>query len=304
MTTAQMHYFLVAAQNMNFTLAAEQLYISQPALSRQITAIEDEIGTKLFNRANNMLSLTEAGQALYHRLNEIYNDYVNMVKNVQEVGSGRRGHLSIGVQEDQYMGNNLVNAIRDVLKYNPDVELSIKRYDNISLFSALRDESIDAGFMLIYEEFNEYGFSTLPMDVSPAKLAVRKELPYAAKESYTYSELDQLLQDIPLVMADLSQYPDPLQKSLLRFPPFDGVLPRASHLNLMSSIGSVALYVSAGFGVTITNKGNLLSNDPNIVLRPIIGVPSIVQGLVWREKNHNPLLDQLLKKIEVNIRGN
>ena len=58
MTTVQMHYFIVAAEHLNFTMAAEQLYITQPALSRQIAAIEDEIGAQLFSRCH---SLRRAG---------------------------------------------------------------------------------------------------------------------------------------------------------------------------------------------------------------------------------------------------
>ena len=61
MTTVQMHYFIVAAEHLNFTMAAEQLYITQPALSRQIAAIEDEIGTKLSGAITCCHSLRRAG---------------------------------------------------------------------------------------------------------------------------------------------------------------------------------------------------------------------------------------------------
>ena len=95
MTTVQMHYFIVAAEHLNFTMAAEQLYITQPALSRQIAAIEDEIGTKLFSRCNNVLSLTKAGRVLLHQLSGLYSDYQNVIKNVRDVAAGIEGHINI-----------------------------------------------------------------------------------------------------------------------------------------------------------------------------------------------------------------
>lgn len=107
MTTVQMHYFIVAAEHLNFTMAAEQLYITQPALSRQIAAIEDEIGTKLFSRCNNVLSLTKAGRVLLHQLSGLYSDYQNVIKNVRDVAAGIEGHINIGVLEDQYMDASL-----------------------------------------------------------------------------------------------------------------------------------------------------------------------------------------------------
>ena len=99
-------------------------------------------------------------------------------------------------------------------------------------------------------------------------------------------------------MADLSQFPEPLQNSLLRFPPFDGLGPKTGQLKLLSAISSVSLYVALGLGVTLSNRGNLLANDPNVVMLPVKGIPSITQGLVWRKNYSNPLLSQLVTLLE------
>lgn len=301
MTTVQMHYFIVAAENLNFTLAAEQLYITQPALSRQIAAIEDEIGAKLFTRTNNVLALTKAGKALFHQLSGLYGDYQTMIKHVRDVAAGIEGHINIGVLEDQYMGASLSSVIRQLIQSNPQCEINITRHDSSSLFAGLMEGTVDAGVMLVYDEFDQFGFASLPLDIAPARLAIHCKHPCASRESLSYSDLEQIIDEIPLVMADLSQFPEPLQTSLLHFPPFDGLGPKGRQLKLMSAISSVSLYVALGLGVTLSNRGNLLANDPNVVMLPVDGLPAITQGLVWRKNCSNTLLKQLVSLLKGSI---
>ncbi len=294
MTTAQMRYFLVAAEQLNFTSAAEQLYITQPSLSRQIAAIEGELGAKLFDRANNVVTLTKAGAALYRRLTAFYRDYQSIVKEVRDISAGARGHLNLGVLEDQYMGGRLTRAIRNLLQSNPHCELNIVRQDSSSLFSGLQDGTIDAGLMLIYDELTQFGYSFFPLDSAPARLVIAREHPAAAHSSLTFQELLELMDEFPLVMASRDNFPEPLQHALLQFPPFDGLGAHQDQVKLLPAISSVPLYVTSGLGITLSNRGSLLANDPNVVMLPVEGIPAMTQGLVWYKNGDNPLLIRLL----------
>ena len=62
-----LHYFSVVGEELNFTRAAQRLSMSQPPLSNQIRALEEELGTPLFVRGGRSLQLTEAGKLLYRR---------------------------------------------------------------------------------------------------------------------------------------------------------------------------------------------------------------------------------------------
>ena len=64
-------YFLTVAREENMTKAAETLYITQPTLSRQIAELEEEMGTPLFVRNNRSVTLTDAGQLLRRRVEEL-----------------------------------------------------------------------------------------------------------------------------------------------------------------------------------------------------------------------------------------
>ena len=66
MTFTQLRCFTEVARQLNFARAAETLYISQPAVSRQIHALENELGVRLFDRTRHVVALTSAGESFYH----------------------------------------------------------------------------------------------------------------------------------------------------------------------------------------------------------------------------------------------
>lgn len=298
MTTAQMQYFLIAAERLNFTAAAEQLYITQPSLSRQIAAIEDELGVKLFDRANNIVKLTNAGKTLYNRLTGLYSDYQTIVKEVRDVSSGSHGHLNLAILEDQYMPDRLTDSIRSLLQEYPRSEINIVRRESRALFSGLLDGSLDAGLMLVYDAFSDYGFHYLELVRAPALLAINRDLSEARREQLTMDELNDLLERLPLAMVTPDQFPETLQGSLRENMPFTG-LRSTCQVMLLPAISSVSLYVAAGLAVTLTNKGNLLANDPKIRFLPVEGMETMIQGLVWRRSSQNTMLTHLIELLRL-----
>ena len=86
-----LHTFVITAQCCNFTRAAEQLCITQGAVSRQIAGLEDQLGYLLFHRQARGLSLTEQGQALYPRIEQVF----DLIGEAVEYASIRRTPLQI-----------------------------------------------------------------------------------------------------------------------------------------------------------------------------------------------------------------
>ena len=80
MTFNQLKYFVTVAECLSFTEAAKSLFITQPALSRQINAMEEELGTRLFIREKKRLKLTQGGSVLYNRLPKVLSDYAEAVE--------------------------------------------------------------------------------------------------------------------------------------------------------------------------------------------------------------------------------
>ena len=91
-----LHYFSVVAEELNFTRAAQRLSMSQPPLSNQIRALEEELGTPLFLRGGRTLQLTEAGKVLYRRASQLLDLAERTQEEVSSLAMGLSGTLCLG----------------------------------------------------------------------------------------------------------------------------------------------------------------------------------------------------------------
>lgn len=94
-----LRYFITVAEELNITRAAEKLHMSQPPLSSQIKALEEELDTELFIRGGRRLELTESGQLLYRRAKEILSLTEKTRSEIHSMGEGMRGTIAIGLVE-------------------------------------------------------------------------------------------------------------------------------------------------------------------------------------------------------------
>lgn len=99
MDIRSLKYFIIVAEELNITRAAEKLHMSQPPLSAQIKGLEAELGTQLFIRGKRRLKLTESGQLLYRRAKEILSLADKTQSEILSMGEGMRGTISIGLVE-------------------------------------------------------------------------------------------------------------------------------------------------------------------------------------------------------------
>ena len=88
MNMIQMKYFITAAKCLNFTKAADKLFITQPALSRQIASMEAELNMQLFIRRQKSVQLTPAGAFLYDKLSALYHEYTDIIHMAQIKAAG------------------------------------------------------------------------------------------------------------------------------------------------------------------------------------------------------------------------
>ena len=164
----QIEVFLCAAKHQNISRAAEELFISQPALSKTISKLEKEIGSPLFHRGNRGVTLTDEGRELYARLDFEYHRFRVSVEdiirqqqlrgqNVLRIGSLNREVVWLMAQEN-------LHAYR---LQHPDVQIALERYDAFSLRRKLLCDELD----LILTRDNELiplrEFDRLPICVFP-----------------------------------------------------------------------------------------------------------------------------------------
>ena len=91
----RLQYFVAVARERNFTRAAEQLHIAQPALSRQVRLLEQELGVELLHRTTHAFELTEAGAFLLERGPAVLAAAEELWRSARTYGSGERGSVVI-----------------------------------------------------------------------------------------------------------------------------------------------------------------------------------------------------------------
>lgn len=140
-----MKYFVAVAEELHFGRAAERLDMAQPPLSRQIKQIETEIGVLLFVRGRNAISLTQAGERLFERVQAILTQIDDAMLETRRVGQGAEGRLRIGFVGSSTYGL-LPNIVKSYRANFPDVNLSLIPMNNAQLHRALVRREIDVAF--------------------------------------------------------------------------------------------------------------------------------------------------------------
>ncbi len=148
MNSTQQQCFLAAAECMNFTRAAEKLYITQPALSRNISALEDELGLLLFVRHNNVLSITPGGKLFYAWLQGTELDFAAVLDAARLANSGDKQALHIGFVKSELPSQDVAQAMQRLHTAAPDIECVISHHLAQDIISQLEDHTMDVAIMV------------------------------------------------------------------------------------------------------------------------------------------------------------
>lgn len=146
MEPRRLRYFLAAAQELHFTRAARLLRVAQPALSQQIRLLEEEVGTKLFKRANRRISLTPAGEAFRVRAISSVEQASLAVSDALSVGRGKSGTVTIGLVSSSVY-SELPVFMRWFRSSVPNANLEVKELEPWEQWESIERGSLDVGIM-------------------------------------------------------------------------------------------------------------------------------------------------------------
>ena len=118
--------FETAARHLSFTKAAEEMYVTQAAISHQIKALEDHLGLKLFMRKNRSLLLTEEGQSYFLDIKEIFLQLHESTEKL--LARGAKGSLTVSLQPS-FAIQWLVPRLNLFSELHPDIDVRIKAVD-------------------------------------------------------------------------------------------------------------------------------------------------------------------------------
>lgn len=152
-------YFLIVAREENITRAAEILNVSQPALSRQLMQLEEELNTKLFIRGKRHLTLTDAGLLLRRRAQEIIDLTLKTEQEIQKENDNLEGTISIGSGEAQSM-KMMAQWIQQFHELYPNVKFEIHSNNATYIQERLDRGLLDIGILLAPKDLTKYEYCT------------------------------------------------------------------------------------------------------------------------------------------------
>lgn len=144
MELRHLRYFEAVARARNFTRAAEELGVAQPPLSRQIRALEEELGQILIDRNERPIRLTEAGRVFFQRASQILDNVEQLKETMRRFGSSGQRRFVIGVV-GSIMQGGLPETLRQFRNATDGVETELVELTTLEQVEALRDGRIDAG---------------------------------------------------------------------------------------------------------------------------------------------------------------
>lgn len=146
--TLQIKYFLEVAKYLNFTKAANELYVSQPAISRKVAALEKELGITLIDRSNRELRLTEEGKEFQKFFSTYLYQLEKLTIDIKKRKNIPRGEIHIGIFEGWDLSNFLRILLEDFKIKHEGIEIIIDTGREDYLIKGLKSEKFNAILIL------------------------------------------------------------------------------------------------------------------------------------------------------------
>lgn len=290
MTFEQLYYFQVVANLLNFTKAADVLYISQPTLSRHIAALENELGTRLLIRDNRQVALTTAGEILLEGSNTMLEQYSLIRQRIHQADAGISGELTVASMSLYY--SELYNLFQQYHLRYPDVIFRLQFHD-MGLFSeAVTSGKADVAIgysMELTEETDE--FEIIPL-YQEHFVAFMSELhPYAKRRTLSMAEL----RDQHLLFLSQTRYA--FVREIWEHANYEFFL--SSSLHTTDSLDSIILQIRANpQAVTLLPQSAALENIRACAIVEISDLDSDYETvMVCKKGNRSPALHNFLEMV-------
>ena len=292
MTLNQLKYFIAVVRCLSFTEAAKSLFMTQPALSRQIQAMEAELGTQLFIRDKKTLKLTPGGSALYSKLPDFLRQYEEMMEDARNANRDFEGQLRIGFL-DIYDASQLFPPVVEAFQRNHGgIRLTMERFSLGELPERLYEGKLDIICTYGFSLFDKPDLVTVNVQKFDSCIMFNKDHPLANKPDLTMDDLRQ--ERFIQLGSEASQEGYQYIANLISR---GGISPEVQYVEKNDD---VLLWVEMGCGIAVTSDRTVERHNPKVVIREL-NMPE-VKGhditVAWRRSNYNPAIALFMELME------
>ena len=264
----KLRYFVAVAEQLHFGRAAEELHIAQPVLSRQIRALEHDLGAALFIRDRHGVELTDAGRQLLDDAGPLLASTRAVRSRVSVAARGSR-RLVVGFRA----GIPVIPAAQAFEKQHPDVVLDVQRMEWDDQALMLLDGRVDVGYVRL--PIDETGLRVTPLYTEPLLVVLPASHPLAGKQELDESDLA----GEPLVW-----HADPSTQPTRRPHPDSGLRVRGIEEKLE--------HVAAGRGISFVGRSETtFYSRPDISYVPVPELAPAQVSLAAAAARTSPLID-------------
>lgn len=288
MNQTQLKVFCAAAENRSFTKTAEQLFISQAAVTQHIQALESAIGCVLFDRRTRPLQLTQAGKTFYADAKSLLRQMESAVTRTKDAAAGGSGSLHIGFLKG-YERSDLSVISRKFRRAHPNTFLTFDRNSSDQLAAGLMQGTYDIIFTWDSTNLRQNPeVSWVQTDKIRLVVAMYASHPLSGRIQLSRAELrgENILYVSP--SDDFESYGDAV---FIRLYQESGFVPNILYRS--SDLETILTMVAAEEGISILPEyftSKLVGAD-NLVFVPLLGEKEHEEiDAIWRKDNQNPLL--------------
>jgi len=297
MDIRQLRYFITVAEYLNFTKAANQLYVAQSAISHQIADLEEQVGVKLFIRNKRSVQLTPAGSVFLKEAIEIVEKTSGAIEKAQQTDSGVIGSLSIGFLS-VHVRSFLPKVIKRFRELYPKVELHLNHFPSKMLKESLEEGELDIALTQPsgLNRIEEIEIQTVAKE--KYCIVMHKNHPLA---NYKKIKLPDLATE-PFIIHNRHDSPVGSYDFIVHLCEQSGLTPRI--VSQPRFVDTVPILVESEIGISILPKSFEAVSSPSLRFIEIDGLEGHDFELVmaWKKNNLNPSISLFLNILsEMNV---
>jgi DNA-binding transcriptional LysR family regulator len=286
----QLETFLEVARHTSFSRAAEKRFRTQPAISSQIRAIEEEVGARLFDRSGGKVALTAAGKVFQQYAEQTIESRKSMVVTLAELERIPRGEIVVGANEGTCL-HILPEVFAEFKKLYADVAVQISRLERAKILESIIDNSVDFG--VVSAPVNDKRLTVVNIHRDELVIIAGSRHPLSQVQKATVAEVAQF----PLLLPKVGRTRDALEGLF-----YERRLKPKVSMELDSS-ELLKRFVAADVGVGFIARSNVLEDVKAGVLAAInLSDASIRRDLALVFRKDKALSRAALAFIDVAVR--
>lgn len=284
----RLRYFLTVAEELHFGRAALRLHLAQPPLTRQISALEAELGFRLFDRTSRTVTLTPQGRHFLPYARAVLEQVDLAQVMAGKLASGCAGQLAVGYASSIALSDLFSQALQAFAQRFPDVQLTLVEGASVSQWSQIVDGRIDIGMSRLQPPSEQNDIQSLSLGDEPLMAAISSDSPLAAQAQVTLAELSEH----PLILFP-ADYGSGLNAAIEQ-------LYRRHRLPLRPGpsgrqITSIIALVAAGQGMALVPRCAQVLAKKGVTYRPLADPSATAQLLaLTRKQGRSQLVDAFM----------